>query len=143
MKPDFENFSKSCSCFGEVVWTFYEDYVWYSQILYVNANKLLWNRNLARRICKDELRFPFGVELRLIALCDGLAFCTVYAPREAVDAQSLMITDVKLFVPDRLPDCRLVVDIAMWDKLVLQQRRQRNQLPSLVEDIMRKSDIDS
>jgi hypothetical protein len=121
----------------EIVWTFYEDYIWDGHILYVQR-QCIQMRDLAHFVQDCDLDMSFGLELRLVAVCDGLSMCSMFVPNSSEIAESMMIVGIKLMLPSKLPMCVNVVDELIWAGLLSQHQKQEISF-SPIGDLVRKS----
>src|SRR5436190_23424111 len=116
----------------EIVWTFYDDYIWDGSVLYVQRQRIQM-RDLVHFVYDCNIDASFGLELRLVAVCDGFSMCSMFVPNSSEIAESMMIVGIKLMLPSRLPACVNVVDGTMWARL-LNQRQIQHVSSSPVDD---------
>lgn len=124
----------------DIIWTFAENYLW-DRILYLNVNEIdiSRNRDLSKEVCNNSIKYPFGIELSLVTICDDLSMCSIFSPHTELEAESMMISGVKLMIPVRLPPCRRISNRDEWNKL--QCKCDRNSSP--VADLMSKVEIET
>jgi hypothetical protein len=124
---------------AEILWSFFEDYIWDGRILYFSQQERSRNLCLTKAIYDDNVNYPFGVDLRLVTVCDATSLCSIVAPRSEREAELAMISGTKLSIPTRLPIAHLVADPSEWSLLIPRQSASRGGSP--VDELMHKGDL--
>ena len=116
-------------------WTFFEDYAWKNNTLYISRGDIKNNENLVRTLHESEEARVYGVEYRVVSLVDSVAYCSIRVPRNQREAEESMIVGIKMTIPERFPQTKIVDSTLKW---MWVQRGQTD--PSFVWDITKRKD---
>ncbi|MGN6109571.1 MAG: hypothetical protein ACTHU0_30970 [Kofleriaceae bacterium] len=77
-----------------------------------------------------------GVELRVVAIVDGLALCTLWYSDDPREAELRLVSGMELSIPTKPPRTRIV-----RDDLLQEARKRHAGRVTPVWDLLRRSDV--
>lgn len=132
MDDDAPKFARACEKLSELIaahgqlpqllWTFFEDYAWVDQVLYLRPDELDGNEALAAAYYDGHNR-ELGVVLTAVATNCGRSLCTIWAPTTKEEAEDRMVVGLKLSVHENMPEAR--IPIRPWGPLRELSRKNR------------------
>jgi hypothetical protein len=125
-------------CPSEIAWTFFEDYAWLDQMLYVNEDEFADNARHVERLYSTHPMRGHGVELSLVAILDEVSLCSIWIPSSEEEAESRLLSGLKLRIPTRQMEAHAVDDGIEWHRV--RSAEQRLGGPSPVGELLRKSE---
>lgn len=122
---------------SEIAWTFLEDYAWLDQMLYVNRDEFADNARHTEMLYSTHAMRRHGVELSVVAILDEISLCSIWIPASEDEAESRLLSGLKLRIPTRLIRAHAVDDATEWHRLRSMERSLGR--PSPVQELRRKS----
>ena len=124
-EPDFgracEKLSEFIAVHGQpptLLWTFFEDYAWVDQVLYLRPDELDRNEALAAAYYDAHID-GLGVALTAVATNCGRTLCTIWAPTTIEEAGDRMVAGLKLSMDMNMPEAK------SWGPLQKASRKNR------------------
>jgi hypothetical protein len=121
---------------SKVAWVFAEDMAWVDGAPKVRSPLPKENEVAVRAAVESETAQKLGVELRAVAKTAEATLCGVIVPVDKREAEELMISGLKLSVPERALEAS---EVTGWVKWRLARMRQRK--PSLFADLPKRKNL--
>jgi hypothetical protein len=136
---DFRNLLMHMNHPSKMRWTFFEDYAWVRQSLYVHHLSLDSNLDVTECIYLRHPMRDLGVELSLVAASKEVSYCTLWIPESEREAELRLLSGLKLSVPTRLLVAHLVEDASVWPELKAAESCAG--IPSPVDELQRRAEL--
>ena len=121
-KRKLDAFLKNRSLPSKVAWVFFEDLVWVNGALRVRSRIPPENEPAVRAAIESKRAQELGVELRVVANTADMTLCAAIVPANKREAEELMISGLKLSVPEGVLQALEVVSAEEWTSLRLRHR---------------------
>lgn len=132
----FSELLEQLSCPRKVVWAFAEDLAWIGGILHIRSPLPEENAGIVRAAFDSHTVRDLGIELRALARLEGETVCSILVPRDDQQAKELLISGLKLSVPECMPPAKRAPSGLKW-----YFQRKKHTDPSPVWDVPERLNV--